>query len=407
MSVLNHGAAALLGFGLFAGLAPAQDWTEAAVVQQFLEQSPHAREARARTAIAEADARGRTLYANPRLRYVREGAGLTEFLQAEQQLHLSGRLRFLRDAGASSVLAAQADGAFDLWQARSDLRLAFFQVLAGQERELRYAAALREIEGVIAILATREREGEGSTFDRLRAERERAELRAELELLRATIELDRARLLAFLPPATSIPRVAGRLDPTLPPSLEPASLAGRAFTLRADFRAEQQRLNLFRFEQRAAERLRIPEPTVSAGYKRADIGQGLIAHGGVVEFTVPLPLFNKGQAEVSRFTAEQQRTQARLDLLAQQIHAEISGALRALQVRASARDRYRHELAASGEQLVRIATIAYQEGDIGILQLLDAYRTQRESQLRLIDIQLAVKQAQIELERVLGEEFPQ
>jgi cobalt-zinc-cadmium efflux system outer membrane protein len=407
MSFLNHGAAALLGFTLFAGLTPAQDWTEAAVVQQFLEQSPHAREARARTAIAEADARGRTLYANPRLRYVREGAGLTEFLQAEQQIHLSGRLRFLRDAGASSVLAAQADGAFDLWQARSDLRLAFFHVLAGQERELRYAAALREIEDVIAILATREREGEGSTFDRLRAERERAELRAELELLRATIELDRARLLAFLPPATSIPRVAGRLDPTLPPSLEPATLAGRAFTLRADYRAEQQRLHLFRFEQRAAERLRIPEPTVSAGYKRADIGQGLIAHGGVVEFTVPLPLFNKGQAEVSRFTAEQQRTQARLDLLAQQIHAEIAGALRALQVRAAARDRYRLELAASGEQLVRIATIAYQEGDIGILQLLDAYRTQRESQLRLIDIQLAVKQAQIELERVLGEEFPQ
>ncbi len=54
---------------------------------------------------------------------------------------------------------------------------------------------------------------------------------------------------------------------------------------------------------------------------------------------------------------------------------------------------------------VRIATVAYQEGEIGILQLLDAYRVQRQAQLRLVEIQAAVKEAQIEVERVVGEEF--
>jgi cobalt-zinc-cadmium efflux system outer membrane protein len=54
---------------------------------------------------------------------------------------------------------------------------------------------------------------------------------------------------------------------------------------------------------------------------------------------------------------------------------------------------------------VNIARVAYQEGEIGILQLLDAYRNQREASLRMIDIQVAVKEAELELERVMGEEI--
>ena len=55
--------------------APAQEWTEAVVVQKFQEQSPQAREARARVAIVETETRGRTLYTNPSFNYSREGAG--------------------------------------------------------------------------------------------------------------------------------------------------------------------------------------------------------------------------------------------------------------------------------------------------------------------------------------------
>jgi len=70
-----------------------------------------------------------------------------------------------------------------------------------------------------------------------------------------------------------------------------------------------------------------------------------------------------------------------------------------------ARDEYRKELAETGPELVKIATIAYQEEDVGILQLLDAYRVQRSAQLRLLEIQAGVKEVQIELERVVGEEL--
>lgn len=242
-------AASVLWMAAFAGLCTAQEWTESSVVQKFLEQNPYAKEARARAAIAEAEVRGRTLYANPRANYTREGAGLTEFFQAEQTIPISGRLKLLRQAGATSVLATEAEGAFDLWQARTSLRAAFYRVLAAQERERVYKAALDEIERVIRVLSDREREGEGSKFDRMRTERERAGLSAELALVRAEMELDRSRLLAFLPPATQISAVSGQLEATILP-LDAAGLTQRAMGVREDFRAEQRRLEQFRLEQR-------------------------------------------------------------------------------------------------------------------------------------------------------------
>jgi cobalt-zinc-cadmium efflux system outer membrane protein len=404
MHLPKRAATSLLYLAALAGLCSAQEWTETSVVQKFLEQSPYAREARARAAIAQAEAKGRSLYANPSFNYTREGAGLTEFFQAEQAIPINGRLKLLRQAGDSAVRATEAEGAFDIWQARTSLRLAFYQLLAAQERERVYSTGLKELENVIRVLRDREREGEGSKFDRLRTERERAELLAELALVQAEMELERSRLIAFLPPATQIAAVAGQIETILGP-LDGTALVQRAMGAREDFRAEQRRLEQFRLEERAADRLKIPEPVLNAGFKRADVGQNRIANGGVVGVTVPLPLFNKGQAEVARYSAEQERISARMQILTQRIRAAVEGTVRAFNVRVQARDRYRRELADSGPELIKIATVAYQEGEIGILQLLDAYRSQRQAQLRMLDIQAAVKEAQIELERVVGEEL--
>lgn len=414
MSLPNRAATpALIAVAMAGLLAPspcvAQEWTEASVVQKFLEQSPLTRELRARVALTQAEVRGRTLYANPTVNYSREGAGFTEFFQAEQTLPLTGRLKFLKQAGASSVGAAEAEGAFSLWHARTSLRRAFFRVLATQERESLYSASAQQLELVIKVLRDREREGEGTKFDRLRAERERAELKAELALIRADTALERAQMLAFLPPDTAIATVTGQLE-SLPLSLSANDLVQRAMAVREDYRAELKRAEQYRFEQRAAERLRYPEPVLNAGLKRADVGQRAfgprdIANGPVIGVTVPIPLFNKGQTEVARYAAEQERVAARLQILSRQIRASVEGTFHALNIRAKTRDDYARELADTGPELIRIATVAYQEGEIGILQLLDAYRIDRLTKLRMLDIHTAVKEAHLELERAIGEEL--
>ena len=118
---------------------------------------------------------------------------------------------------------------------------------------------------------------------------------------------------------------------------------------------------------------------------------------------MPLPVFNDGRTEVARFRAEVERTQARRQALEQRIFAELSGAHSALALRRAAADEYHRGLEIQGQRLEQIAQAAYQEGALDILALLDAWRVSLQSRLRLLDLNAASKQAEIELDRVVGE----
>src|SRR5712691_8785824 len=197
-----------------------QEWTESQVVERFLMLSPQARELRARVALTEAEAKTRTVYPNPSVSYSREGAGYNEFFEASQTLPLNGRIRYLRDAGSAAVAVADAQRESVLWSLRSDLRLAFYRMVGAQERVRLLSASAAEVEQLIRILRQREEEGEGSHYDRLRAEREVAELRTDVVTANSLIAAARSRIGGFLPEGTQVESVRG----VLPVSLEPPSV---------------------------------------------------------------------------------------------------------------------------------------------------------------------------------------
>jgi cobalt-zinc-cadmium efflux system outer membrane protein len=388
-----------------------QDWSESQIVERFLALSPQARELRARVALSQAEARTRTVYSNPSFSYSREGAGYNEFFEASQTLPLSGRIRYLRDAGSAAVSVAEANREASLWSLRSDLRVAFYRMVALQERLRVLATGTSEVENLIRILRQREDAGEGSRYDRLRAEREAAELRIDTAVARSLVAAAGAQLAAWLPEGSQVQQVRGDLTvPSKRPDTD--ELVRRAIGARADYRAEQKSLARYRIEEMAARRLRIPEPQVSAGVKRADVTSGVgpnpfsnVARTGlVIGLSVPLPLFNSGRYEVARYQAEQEQSDAHIAVLARQIRTEIRGARDVLAIRAEALAAWQRELGSAGADLTRITQAAYEEGEIGILELLDSLRVSRVANLRSLDLQAGVKEAFIELERVVGEE---
>src|SRR5258708_31293457 len=129
----------------------AQVWSEAEILERFQSLSPQAREARARVAVVEADSRTRTVLPNPSASYSREGAGYAEFFEASQTIPISKRLRYLREAGSAAVSAADADRDAILWFFRSDLRVAFYRMVAAQGRVRLLAAASTEIAQPIRV----------------------------------------------------------------------------------------------------------------------------------------------------------------------------------------------------------------------------------------------------------------
>jgi cobalt-zinc-cadmium efflux system outer membrane protein len=114
-----------------------------------------------------------------------------------------------------------------------------------------------------------------------------------------------------------------------------------------------------------------------------------------------VPLFDPGRREAARWLAEQERVDAERVFIAQSIQAQVAVASEVLTLRQNAVRTIDANTAA--DELARIAEVAYTEGDVGILELLDAHRTAARARVRTIDMRLAARLAQIALERAVGD----
>ncbi|PYV91339.1 MAG: hypothetical protein DMG05_07620 [Acidobacteria bacterium] len=409
MSLRTHGCGALF---LLTLLSPprvaSQQLTEKEALRRFAEENQRARALGARVEVARAESRVRTLLPTPGISYSREDAVTKEdYLLVEQRIPMNGRLGFLRRAGDAAINVQKEQSHYALYQLRSDLRLVFYELLLAQQREAVIRKGLSDLKELVRVLGEREREGEGSTFDRLRAERELANIQADLTSTEAMTARVRTQVASFFAPGTEASSLAaaGEFDisRTLP---DLATLIARALEIRGDHRAQEEQLKQFSWERRAAERLRIPEPMLSGGMKRVR-EPGISDTGHIISVMVPLPPFNRSRAEAALAQAAYQRTQAERQALGQQIASEVKAAYVTTELRRRLAGQYRQKVGEKDIELTRIAQVAYQEGEHRILELLDAYGVTLSSQLRILDLVAAAKQAEIDLERAVGEEvFP-
>ena len=249
--------------------AAAQELTETQLVDLIVRDGAQARAIRLDVEVVRREQAARTVLLNPSIAYTREGAGLTEFLQAEQVLPIFGSRGALAEAGAAATLAAEAERDGRLWQLRADARSLVARLLAEQERLEASAVTIREVERIIGLLQIREKEGEGSRFDRLRAEQELADVRQmSLEAAASAAEV-RAAIAAVITDGTRVTRVDGvlYLDREIPPV---DALNERALTTRGELRALSAAAERYRLEADAAHRARLPAPTIVGGLKRVE-----------------------------------------------------------------------------------------------------------------------------------------
>jgi len=395
-----------LAFLLSSASLMAQELTEQEALRRFAVESPLVLSLKARVEEVRAGAQGRSLAPNPSVNYSREDAfgSKEDYLLIQQTLPLNGRLGFLRRAGTAAVNVQEQESAYHLLQMRSSFRLAFYELVLAQNRKQAIRQAIIELQEVVRILREREREGESALFDRLRAERELADIESEQVAAEASLAEARARLASALAPGTEpdLLNVKGSLQSETPlPGLP--ELVARALEVRADSKAKETQLEQFQFERRAAERQRIPDPLVGAGFKRVSVA-GAADTGYQLSFTLPIPLFNRGQTEAAQARFAQERTQAERQSLRQRIATEVKAAYTSVQLRRRNASEYGRGLQEKGSELARIAQAAYQDGEQKILELLDAYRVKLQSQLRLLEFCGLAKQAEIELDRAVGEE---
>lgn len=379
--------------------AAAQERSAREIVEIILRDGPQARAIQASVDVVREEQAARRAMPNPTAWYTREGAGFTEFLQVEQPLPAFGLRSALERAGVAAIEGAEAERDVALAALRAEAWMALARAAAESTRVAESERAVREIERLVEILAIREREGEGSKYDRLRAEQEAHEARLAVVTAAAAAAEARADVDALLPPDVTLEIIA--IEPSLLTAAAIDMVSARGTSQRAELRALERAVTRFGRESDAARRARGIAPSFLAGVKRADDGgdrkTGYIAGAGI-----SIPLFDRGNREAARWNAEAARATAMLAASTARVRAEIAGAEAVMDLRRKALDSFT-AAAASGEEIRTIADAAYRDGALTILELLDAYRTSARARARLIDLRLDAALARIALQRATGD----
>jgi cobalt-zinc-cadmium efflux system outer membrane protein len=276
-------------------------------------------------------------------------------------------------------------------------------VLLGQKRIAATALWARQLAAAAQAVARREAAGDVSAYDRLRVERELHNAESRVATERAALEESWTRLAPLVGieprPDDDWPMLIGALLPaTEPPALEDLAAA---IETRADMRALEKEVQAAELQGDAAARGWIPSVTFGAGAKIVD-ADGNRDAGPIVTAFVPIPVFQREQAERMRADADARHTRAELLLRQAESLAQLRGAWRNVTRLTEAARSFARNTEDGSVQLVRSAEAAYRGGEIGTLELVDAYRAGLDDELRLLDLQLEARRARIELDLTAG-----
>jgi cobalt-zinc-cadmium efflux system outer membrane protein len=365
---------------------------------------PELRRARAAAAVADGSAVQSGAYPNPTFGLTHESVGDSGVSASESYFTLAQRLEWpavrsaRQEAFAESARAEVARVAVDSLRIAFDVKRAYVEA----QRAERNTDLLRRVATVFRDAADRAgvrfTEGDLSLYDLRRLELE--EVRYETLLAEAALELSstrRALAVLVAPEAPGLQVAPAAPLAGAPPEvaldgLERAALErrGEIAALAADSRSAEARVA----EVRA---MRFPELTATSGFKSQSDGFG----GVFLGLSVPLPVWNRSGGSIAAANARVDLDQARLASVRRDVEADARTAL----------DVYRSQLARAafleGSEAVttdflEIASVAYEAGEMDLIELLDAAEALRDTEGATIRIQSEVWIAYYDLERAVG-----
>ena len=151
----------------------------------------------------------------------------------------------------------------------------------------------------------------------------------------------------------------------------------------------------------AAARGWIPQLTLGAGWTGID-GGSESADGYIAIIGLSIPIFDRKQDEAEMADAQALVIQSRAEIAQAESKAVALASVAELVHLTAAATRFRQEAVHQSRSLVDTAKAGYAGDELGILELLDAYRVASEDTLFAIDLELTARNTSIELERLIG-----
>ncbi|MNS52757.1 Cobalt-zinc-cadmium resistance protein CzcC precursor [compost metagenome] len=314
---------------------------------------------------------------------------------------MAGKRELRQSIAQTGIERAEAHANQQVLALTQQFRTAFMQAYRHEAGQLVLAGGLSTFRRLERVAQARKKAGEGAGYDVLRLRLGGTSLESRLNEASAQATEERARLAGLLGRP-----LEGPLQPApLGPVPDESVLVALALERRADLAALRAERTQAALALDLAQRTRWPDPELALGLKHTNepTVQGFGYTAGVAW---PLPVFDRGQGAEARARAEQDRLQAEEAALTARLRMEIPAARKALLTRLGAFTRFEREVIARVPEVVRVAEVAYQEGEQGIMPLLDAHQAALDARLQSLDLTLAAHLARIELERLTGGSLP-
>jgi len=377
--------------------------------------SPALLEARARTAVAEADALGAPKRPNPTLDVEFRGYPLFEpnlppvldnaelTIALDQEFEPGDRRRWRREAAQLGAQASAAEGLDMLRRLRLEVQRAYVRVVLAEAEGNAAQATLEDVDRVLSINRVRYEQGELSGVELRRLQVERHRFADDARVADLAIRNARSRLLSLLnvrpldQPFETVDMLPE--EGALPPIVT-APAAG-SVPERADLRALRLGEQRAEADAKLQHALRIPPFSFGGGYQR-DFG----ANAVVVRATVPLAFWNRNEGGRARAAAE--RTLAASRTAAAAAAAELE-----VQLARNAVENSRTRVAAIASEYVKnareardIVLAAYRAGAATLIDYLDAQRAFRDAQRAEHRARFDYRVSVFELEAATGTSGP-
>jgi outer membrane protein, heavy metal efflux system len=368
---------------------------------QFASHSPALTLARTRLRSALGAARQTRALPNPRLSATHESLGD----DSESYLYLSQPVGFLwerasRDAGAGAFSArARATFLADSAQLALELKRAFVEAWQLGEALAAYRQAEDVLASLVASAEFRFSEGDLAGYDLRRLRLELRQLARKTASAALDLEEAEWRLGAFLGSPWD-PRRVSAADPGAMESPVPVltDLVPQAFANRPEVRAAQALVAGLESEGELARKAVFSATSVLAGLKRQADGPG----GLFLGVEIPLPLADRRTAAVDQARAEVRAAETELELLRQAVAQQVSLAFSRLETARRQERLQGPEGAEEALEIIAIARLSFEQGEMGALELVDATKAFLEARVSGGELRKDLLTAYFELDRAVG-----
>lgn len=384
-------------------VAQQRSLTENMAIQLGLSRDPVQLRMEGNITQAQSDVITAGTWPNPEFHYERETLGddvdiVEQKFLVSQQFDFSGRRALHRQAADQHLDAARHNS--DAWRAEltKNIRERYYNALLQQGRRHVYEDTQKRIRLLSKALQKRRDEGDVSVYDYQRVYTERAAIEAEVSNAEVDFHTAWQTLWALLgPTAQDFRSLKGELAPG---TIAPLEQLTAVLENQPAFRQLKAQSEAYALQQRAESRT-FPDVTLGLGLKREEINS-LSDNGLIINASIPIPVFDTRRGKQTRYQAQAMIARSKYQLAYDTARAELKGLWQqGAQYQRSAA-KFRREAVRGARELVEIAESYYRAGEIGILELLDAYRGALNANLTVLDLEFKARSARIKLDHLTG-----